>query len=328
MQKVQAFADAIGAMRRLPRHARRGGARPRARRVRQPARCPARGAPARARRGLERRLRPAARARATASCPASCRAGWCCRRARRARRRCSTLTFDSQAALADDPNAAAVRDVTLSLRRAADRPRRASLSRPGRRARRRWPSAWTRPSSTTTASRSARDGFDAIGAELGAALRHARGARPGGRLGAGAAPVQLTPRRGRAASPGIDWRAAARRRPQRAADAARAAAPPRAPLLRARRAGDSRRRVRQAVPGAAGDRGRASRTADARFADPARDRRRARGLRAGAPRRADAVDPHRDRHRRAAGAEKLRRARAARSSAWPKTSRRSTTSPS
>ena len=53
-------------------------------------------------------------------------------------------------------------------RRAADRRERASRSRPGRRPRRRSPSAWTRPSSTTTAGRSAARGFEAIGAELGA----------------------------------------------------------------------------------------------------------------------------------------------------------------
>ena len=44
-------------------------------------------------------------------------------------------------------------------------------------------------------------------------------------------------------------------------------------------AGDPRRRVRPAVPGTAGARGRASRAADARLADAARDRRGARGPR-------------------------------------------------
>ncbi len=51
-----------------------------------------------------------------------------------------TLSFDPQAALADDPNQAAVREVTLSLRRAADRSGSASPSSPGRRVRRHWPS--------------------------------------------------------------------------------------------------------------------------------------------------------------------------------------------
>ena len=45
------------------------------------------------------------------------------------------LTFDPQAALADDPTAPRVRDVTLSLRRAADRPSAPSRSPPGSRRR-------------------------------------------------------------------------------------------------------------------------------------------------------------------------------------------------
>ena len=49
---------------------------------------------------------------------------------------------------------------------------------------------------------------------------------------------------------------------------------------------------------AAGARGRAPRAAHARFADAARRRQGAGGLRQGAPQGADAVDPHRDRHRR------------------------------
>ena len=56
-------------------------------------------------------------------------------------------------------------------------------------------------------------------------------------------------------------KAATDQTPEQRAGAARAAAPPRAPLLRARRSADPRRRVRPPVPGAAGDRGRASRAA-------------------------------------------------------------------
>ena len=89
-----------------------------------------------------------------------------------------------------------------------------------------------------------------------------------------------------------DLTRAARRR------AARAAAPPRAPLLRARRAGDPGRRVRPAVPGAAGASRPRIPSCDARLADAARHRRGARRPAAGAPRGADAVDPHRDRHQR------------------------------
>ena len=111
---MQAFAEAIGAQRRRARHARRDGARARARRLRERARRAARGAPARARRGVERRLHPAARA------PARLRS-----RSRSGPARLSvaeegappvlTLTFDSQAALADEPDRAAVRDVTLAF---------------------------------------------------------------------------------------------------------------------------------------------------------------------------------------------------------------------
>ena len=78
-----------------------------------------------------------------------------------------TLTFDAQAALADEPDRAAVRDVTLALRRAADRAGGRAVRGLAGRARRRSPSAWTPRSSTTTAGRSAPHGFAAIGAELG-----------------------------------------------------------------------------------------------------------------------------------------------------------------
>ena len=65
-----------------------------------------------------------------------------------------TLTFDSQAALADDPNIAAVRDVTLSF----DVPQTEASLEPfaaWQAARMRWRPRWTRRSSTTTAGRSA-----------------------------------------------------------------------------------------------------------------------------------------------------------------------------
>ena len=57
-----------------------GGARARARRVREPARCPARGHAARARRVAWSVGYLSSRPRATASWPASCPGGWCCRR--------------------------------------------------------------------------------------------------------------------------------------------------------------------------------------------------------------------------------------------------------
>ena len=154
VQRMQTFADAIGAEHGPARHARRDGARARARRLRQPARRPARGAPARARRGVERRLHPAARA------PPRLRS--------RRRPRPARLSVDgggrAAGAHADLRLAGRARRRARSrrgarrharLRRAADRRRASSRSRPGRRRRRRSPSAWTRPSSTTTAGRSA-----------------------------------------------------------------------------------------------------------------------------------------------------------------------------
>ena len=63
----------------------------------------------------------------------------------------------------------------------------------------------------------------------------------------------------------------------RARGAARGARAPQPALLRRGRAGDHRRRIRPAVPRAAGARSGASRAAHARFADPARGRRAARG---------------------------------------------------
>ena len=101
-----------------------------------------------------------------------------------------TLTFDSQAALADEPDRAAVRDVTLAF----DVPQ----TDPGVEPFKAWQAAAQalavgmdadvvdddqRPLSTP--------GFEAIGGELGALYARARGARPRRRDGVGAAPVQL-----------------------------------------------------------------------------------------------------------------------------------------
>ena len=75
VQKIERFAEGIGATADAARHARRGGARARARRLRRRARCAARAAAACARRRLVGRLPAAAGAPATASSPAWCRAG-------------------------------------------------------------------------------------------------------------------------------------------------------------------------------------------------------------------------------------------------------------
>ena len=72
---------------------------------------------------------------------------------------------------------------------------------------------------------------------------------------------------------------------------------------------------------------RASRAGHARFAHAARRRPAAGRVRAGAPSRADAVDPHRDRHHGGRRGE-VRRARSGATSGSPRMRRRSTTWPS
>ena len=52
---------------------------------------------------------------AWASCPARSRAAWCCRRASPGAPPLLGLSFDTQAALADDPAQSALRELTLSL---------------------------------------------------------------------------------------------------------------------------------------------------------------------------------------------------------------------
>jgi hypothetical protein len=116
-----------------------------------------------------------------------------------------------------------------------------------------------------------------------------------------------------------------RRRPSRRA--ARAAAPPRPPLLRARRPGDPDAEYDRLFHRTAGAGGRAPRAAHARLAHAARDRPGARRLHAGAPRRADAQHPHRDRHHRRAAPAPSMPACAA-SWSWPTTRRRWPTPPS
>ena len=175
---------------RLARHARRDGARARARRLRQPARRAARGAPARARRGLERRLHPAACAR-HGFVPGVVPGRLVLPVGEEGAPPVLTLTFDSQAALADEPDRAAVRDVTLRF----DVPQTPEAVEPfaawQAAARRRSPSAWTRRSSTTQGPRHAACASARSGRSSGSSTR-ARGARPRRRVGRGAAPVQLT----------------------------------------------------------------------------------------------------------------------------------------
>ena len=222
-----------------------------------------------------------------------------------------TLTFDSQAALADEPDRAAVRDVTLAF----DVPQTDASVEPFK--------AWQAAAQALAVGMDADivdddgrplsgGGFAAIGAELGAlyAALEARELAAGTprradssadadarRRDVGTEPAASILRSDRrqfddADPPRSGASRSARRGPARGA--ARACAS----LLRARRAGHRRRRLRRPVPGAAGDRGRASGAADAGLADAARDRRGARGTGAGPPRGADALDQHRDRHDR------------------------------
>ena len=161
---------------RVSRHARRGGARARARPVRQRARRAAAASCCARARGLEPRLRAAERGAATASCPASSRAGWCCPASEEGAPPVLGLTFDTQAALADDPAQSAMRELTLSLdvpqvdrseqpfermREAAaalardDGRRRHRRRRPAARATRPWTRSAPSSSSSTTRSRRA-----------------------------------------------------------------------------------------------------------------------------------------------------------------------------
>jgi hypothetical protein len=97
------------------------------------------------------------------------------------------LSFDTQAALADDPAQSAIRELTLSL----DVPRWIRSEQPFVRLREgplRWPRAWTACSPTTTASRCRADGHGPIGADL-EQLYDTLDARPVGRLAPGAPPV-------------------------------------------------------------------------------------------------------------------------------------------
>ena len=275
VQRVQAFAEAIGA-RRHPRHARGDGACARARRLRGPARCAARGESARAcaawsvgyiqqharRHGFVPGMVPGRLVYPGADDGAP---------------PVLMLTFDSQAALADEPRRRRGARRHAELRRAADR----SAAEPF--------AAWQAAAQALAVGMDAdvvddngrlldTEGFTAIGGAR-PALRRARGARPGRRV---------RQRRGvssaerRAARRGAGRVEAIRGRPPQLAVAPRRCGPSciehAEALLRARRAADSGRRVRQAVPGAAVDRGRASRAADAGLADPARDRRGAREL--------------------------------------------------
>ena len=184
--KAQAFADAINAAPDFPDMLRGGGPRPRAGPVRQrrttrswPSCC----APAR---------RPGARAtcsrtrRASASCPARCPAAWCCRQRTRACRRCSRWATTPQAALAEDPEQSAIRDLTLSLDVAQVPPRRAALRAPARRGRGAVRRPWTACSATRTASRCQPWPWTAIAADLELLYDPLDGARPVGGLGAGA----------------------------------------------------------------------------------------------------------------------------------------------
>ena len=212
-------------------------------------------------RGLVGRLHPADARRATASCPARVPGRLVLPAAEEGAPPVLTLTFDAQAALADDPRSAAVRDVTLSL----DVPQ-------------------------TTASGRALRGLAA--GQPRAGRRHGRERRRRQRPAAHAAALRDHRRRAEASctarSRRATWRPARRRRG--ACSAERGIAGDVGPRvqpcaeLRQRRSAPrcarscshhahryyvldapeiAGRRVRPPVPGAAGDRGRASRAADA-----------------------------------------------------------------
>ena len=143
-----------------------------------------------------------------------------------------------------------------------------------------------------------RAGDRPLGGARGADLDHPGPLRPhrprGPRAAAGLGPGPDLPRRARER----------RRRhvsPKDPAQRARRAAAPdrpsRPPLLRARRPRDRRRRLRRPAGRAAGARGGEPGAAHAGLADPAGRRAAARQVRAGAPRRADALARQRPRGR-------------------------------
>ncbi len=197
------------------------------------------------------------------------------------------LSFDTQAALADDPAQSAIRELTLSL----DVPQVDRSEQPFERMR-------------ETAATLARemDGIvtDGDGQLIArrhhgrdrrrprAALRHARFARPVGRLAAGPPPVQLIFRKTRMTKreDAASEAAALREQLRRHAHLYYVLDAPELP--------DAEYDKLFRRPAGAGS--RAPRAAHARFADPARGRQGARRLRQGSPQGADAVDPHRDRH--------------------------------
>ena len=86
------------------------------------------------------------------------------------------LAFDPQAALADDPQAAARARSACSCSTCRRRPSAPSPSRPGTARRRRWPTTWTPTLVDDQGQPITLHAFAAIGAELRAALRGARGA--------------------------------------------------------------------------------------------------------------------------------------------------------
>ena len=165
-RSIQAFAEAIGASADFPDMLDVVARGARARRLRQPARRAARGAPARAARRRGASATSSSMRGATASCPAWCRAAWCCPSTEEGAPPVLTLTFDSQAALADEPDRAAVRDVTLTLRRAADRPGGRALRGLAGRAQA-LAVGMDAASSTTTAGRSAARASPPSASELG-----------------------------------------------------------------------------------------------------------------------------------------------------------------
>ena len=164
VQKVQAFAEGVGAHARLPRHARCGGACARTRRLRRPAGCAADGEAAGAVGGLVGGLRAAVAAR-HGLVPGAVPGRLVLPPPRTARRRCWCWPSTRRPRWPSDPQAAALREVTLSLD-VPQTPAAGALSGLAPRRPRAGRGHGRRPRSTTPASRSRCMPSTPIGQEL------------------------------------------------------------------------------------------------------------------------------------------------------------------
>ena len=178
---------------RAARHARGRGARQGARRLRQPARRAAHRAPARQRRGVVAGLSPADRGAPRLRARHRCRAAWCSRRPKKTRRRCWCCRSTRRRRCPTSPSSprCAMPRCRSTCRRPAEsaepfaawQQRRASLADD---------MDATLVDDQGHAGHAARVQLDRQRAE--ADVPRARGARPGGRLGLGAAACSADPR--------------------------------------------------------------------------------------------------------------------------------------